>query len=127
MKRQSDCTRDALLIGAMLILVCQSANLAQNAASSAASEEERASLIVHAAEASEHPIPRHITGKFAEHLFFNVTNGMDAQILKNPTFSDYPFRAGQESPDGVATFHYDREEIARQIRGGAARWGWPES
>ncbi len=87
----------------------------------------KASLVVHAAQKSPYPVPRFLTGKFCEHLYFNVTNGMDAQILKNPTFSDYPFSTGQTSPDGVATFHYSREEIARAIRGEAERWGWPKS
>jgi alpha-N-arabinofuranosidase len=88
---------------------------------------EKASLIVHAGEKSKYRVPRYITGKFCEHLYFNITNGMDAQILRNPTFSYYPFRTGQESVDGIATFHFDREEIARRIRNGAGRWGWPES
>ena len=35
-----------------------------------------ASLVVYAAEKSQYPIPRYITGKFCEHLYFNVTNGM---------------------------------------------------
>ena len=88
---------------------------------------KRASLVVHASQKSEYPIPRHITGKFCEHLYFNITNGMDAQILRNPTLCDYPFRTGQTSPDGVAMFHFSREEIAKRIRNGAGRWGWPES
>ena len=88
---------------------------------------QRASLIVHADQKSTQRVPRFITGKFCEHLYFNVTNGMDAQILKNPTFCDYPFSTGQISPDGVATFHYSRDEIARAIRGDAGRWGWPTS
>ncbi len=88
---------------------------------------ERASLTVHATATSKYPVPRYITGKFCEHLFFNITNGMEAQILKNPTFSDFPFGTGQLSPDGVATFHYDNEQIARGIRRSAGRWGWPES
>jgi alpha-N-arabinofuranosidase len=88
---------------------------------------ERASLIVYAAQKSAYAVPRFITGKFCEHLYFNVTNGMDAQILKNPTFCDYPFATGQISPDGVATFHYSPDEIARAIRGDAERWGWPTS
>jgi len=50
---------------------------------------EKASLVIYAGEKSPHPIPRNITGKFCEHLYFNITNGMDAQILRNPTFSDY--------------------------------------
>ena len=88
---------------------------------------EKASLIIYTDEKSPHPIPRNITGKFCEHLFFNITNGMDAQILRNPTFSDYPFRTGQESPDGVATFHYERQQIENSIRSSAGRWGWPDS
>ena len=95
--------------------------------SSDGSVTEKASLVVHAAQKAAHHVPRFITGKFCEHLYFNVTNGMDAQVLKNPTFSDYPFSTGQMSPDGVATFHYSREEIGRAIRGDAGRWGWPTS
>jgi alpha-N-arabinofuranosidase len=89
--------------------------------------QAKASLIVHATAKAKYPVPRYLTGKFCEHLYFNVTNGMEAQILKNPTFSDYPFSTGQLSPDGIATFHYARDEIARAIRNDAGRWGWPES
>ncbi len=88
---------------------------------------EKASLVVHADQRSPYTVPRFIMGKFCEHLYFNVTNGMDAQILKNPTFADYPFSTGETSPDGVATFHYRQEDIARAICGDATRWGWPRS
>ena len=88
---------------------------------------EKAWLIIYSSAKSPHPIPRNITGKFCEHLYFNITNGMDAQILRNPTFSDYPFRTGQNSPDGVATFHYERQQIESNIRSSAGRWGWPDS
>ena len=102
----------------------ENSNKAEN--SSLPAGAEKVSLVVHAGEKSGFTVPRYITGKFCEHLYFNITNGMDAQILRNPTFSDYPFRTGQESVDGVATFHFDREEIGRRIRDGAGRWGWPE-
>jgi alpha-N-arabinofuranosidase len=88
---------------------------------------EKASLAIYVAEKSEYSIPHNITGKFCEHLFFNITNGMDAQILRNPTLSDYPFRTGQDTPDGVATFYYERQQIERNIRNSAERWGWPET
>ncbi len=114
-----------------LHLLCLSADAAPGAGESSGSQVtapgSRASLIVYAADKSGYSVPRYITGKFCEHLYFNVTNGMEAQILKNPTFSDYPFSTGQTTPDGVATFHYDREQIARAIRGDADRWGWPRS
>jgi alpha-N-arabinofuranosidase len=52
---------------------------------------------------------------------------MGAQILRNPTFADYPFSAGQSSPDGVATFLSDAERIATDLRRQAARLGWPRA
>ncbi len=113
-----------------VIVFCLSACVAQGGREASPSISppgmSKASLVVHAAETSKYPVPRYITGKFCEHLYFNVTNGMEAQILKNPTFSDYPFSTGQMSPDGLATFHYDHEQIARAIRGDAGRWGWPQ-
>jgi len=117
---------------AMLSLVCLPAGRACQAAANAAARAdgnavEKASLVVYAAEKSKYPVPRYLTGKFCEHLYFNVTNGMEAQILKNPTFADYPFSTGQTSPDGVATFRYDPDDIAREMRGSAGRWGWPPS
>jgi alpha-N-arabinofuranosidase len=115
----------ALLYAVQFSCVADSAKNVKLSVSSAG--VEKASLIVHAGDKSKYRIPRYITGKFCEHLYFNITNGMDAQILRNPTFSYYPFRTGEESVDGVATFHFDREEIARRIRSNAGRWGWPES
>jgi alpha-N-arabinofuranosidase len=130
MKTQTDGALVQKSIIVLLVLLCVSFCQAQEPAqvpplSPDGKGAERASLIVHAAERSPYNVPRFITGKFCEHLYFNVTNGMDAQILKNPTFSDYPFSTGQISPDGIATFHYGKEEIARAIRGDAERWGWP--
>ena len=116
-------------ITVMLCLWCLSSGATRAASSTPAPDPAtpKASLVIYAAEASKYPVPRYITGKFCEHLYFNVTNGMEAQILKNPTFSDYPFSTGQASPDGIATFHYERERIARATRGEADRWGWPQA
>jgi hypothetical protein len=116
MKRKNTHSK-VLRFGILIVLVCLGICRAN----------EKASLIIYTAEKSNYPIPRNITGKFCEHLFFNITNGMDAQILRNPTFSDYPFRTGQESPDGLATFHYERQQIESNIRSSAERWGWPDS
>ncbi len=132
MERLLDHTLKAAAVAILVVLFCPSSGPAQEAveetqAPAVLAGPEKASLVVYAAEQSEHPIGRYLTGKFCEHLFFNITHGMDAQILKNPTFSDFPFGTGQLSPDGVATFHYDNERIARAMRGSAARWGWPES
>ena len=51
---------------------------------------------------------------------------MGAQILRNPTFADYPFWDGRMSPDGVTAFQSDPREIARQLRQQAQCIGWPE-
>ncbi|MEN6578397.1 MAG: alpha-L-arabinofuranosidase C-terminal domain-containing protein [Phycisphaerales bacterium] len=126
MTKQLDCPFARVFVTLMVVAM----GIAPIATVRAAGEVQiagKASLVVHAAEKSQYPIPRYITGKFCEHLYFNVTNGMEAQILKNPTFSDYPFSTGQLSPDGIATFHYARDEIARAIRSDAGRWGWPQS
>ncbi|MCX5644556.1 MAG: hypothetical protein NTZ17_07700 [Phycisphaerae bacterium] len=132
MKTMSDLAVKQKSIVMLLVLSCLSFCRAQEPAQAPDSSQdsdavEKASLVVYADQKSAYPVPRFITGKFCEHLYFNVTNGMDAQILKNPTFCDYPFSTGQISPDGIATFHYSRDEIARAIRGDAERWGWPTS
>ncbi len=117
-----------LLLVVLGLMAPQAQGAAQDArAPSGDGAAEKASLVVRAAQKSPYRVPRFLTGKFCEHLYFNVTNGMDAQILKNPTFSDYPFSTGQMSPDGVATFYYSKDDIARALRGDAGRWGWPTS
>jgi alpha-N-arabinofuranosidase len=93
----------------------------------AAAETSNVVVRVTTAVRSPHRIPANLTGKFAEHLGQNIVNGMDAQILRNPTFADYPIWTGQTSPDGLALFHYDREAIAGELRRLARRWGCPEN
>src|ERR1051325_4164287 len=90
-------------------------------------DASNATIVVHAKEPTSHRIPRAITGKFAEHLGFNIYNGMDAQILRNPTFADYPFWNGQMSPDGVTEFQVDPKRITEELRRQASRFGWPDS
>lgn len=90
------------------------------------SDPARAIIRVRAGERSPFEIPRAITGKFAEHLGYNIYNGMDAQILRNPTFADYPFWNGQMTPDGVTKFHTDVQRINEELHRQATRFGWPE-
>ena len=99
---------------------------ALTAAQGADAPAQEATLVVHAAELASHPIPRALTGKFCEHLGANIYNGMDAQVLRNPTFADYPFATGQTTPDGVVTFQFERERIESELRRQAVRCGWPE-
>src|SRR5262245_29699575 len=59
------------------------------------SDPTKAVLRVHGDRRLKYPISRYLTGKFCEHLHNNVINGMEAQILRNPTFADYQFRRGE--------------------------------
>ena len=87
-----------------------------------------ATLRVRAGQRSPYPVPQLMTGKFTEHLYNNIYHGIDAQVLWNPTVSaHYPFSTGQQTPDGVATFHWDREKIGEAIRRQSPRIGWPEA
>jgi alpha-L-arabinofuranosidase len=86
-----------------------------------------ATLQIHAGEPAPNRLPRELAGQFCEHLGANIYNGMDAQILRNPTFADYPFSTGQMTPDGIVTFLYERGRIEEELRRQAARSGWPQS
>lgn len=95
--------------------------------SAAAEPPAPATLVIRATERAAHPIPRDLTGKFAEHLGNNIYNGMDAQILRNPTFADYPFWTGRMTPDGITSFHFEREKISQELRRRGKAMGWPET
>jgi alpha-N-arabinofuranosidase len=84
-----------------------------------------ATLRIHAGQRSAHPISPYLTGKFAEHLHDNIINGMDAQILRNPTFADYPLSTGDEDPNGIMKFLTIESEIGRRLRELATDYGWP--
>jgi len=86
-----------------------------------------AQLVIFATNLAPYQIPRNLTGKFCEHLGANIYNGMDAQILRNATFADYPFSTGTTTPDGIVTFLSTSDQIDSELKREAARWGWPES
>jgi alpha-N-arabinofuranosidase len=44
---------------------------------------------VRTAERAARPVSRYLYGKFTEHLWWNVYNGLWAQILKNPSFESW--------------------------------------
>ena len=108
------------------LFLAVSAGTAELSAAEGMAAGKEATIRVFAEERAPQPIPKYITGKFCEHLGNNIYQGMDAQILRNPTFADYPFGDGRMSPDGVVVFQSDPREIARQLRQQAQRIGWPE-
>ena len=88
--------------------------------------ERQARLVVKPGVVLGPPISRLLTGKFAEHLGSNIYNGMDAQVLRNPTFADFPFWDGSQTPDGLPHFLCDEAAIHEEIRKEAARLRFPE-
>src|ERR1041384_374424 len=91
------------------------------------SDASRAVLRVHANDRSTERIPKFITGKFAEHLGWNIYNGMDAQVLRNSTFADYPFWTGEMTADGLTKFRVEDGRMNEELRRQASRFGWPQS
>ncbi|MBN1808527.1 MAG: hypothetical protein JW909_05625 [Planctomycetes bacterium] len=88
---------------------------------------EREAVVSIAAATGAAPVPRFVTGKFCEHLGSNIYNGMHAQVLRNPTFADFPFGGGGQHPDGGTKFICDEAAIERQVRGAAERAGFPDA
>lgn len=125
------CRAETLLIfflSGTIVGICQAATEASPLRHIVETKDpSHATLRVHAGGRSPYRIPRYITGKFAEHLGANIYNGMDAQILRNPTFADYSFWTGQMSPDGLTKFHSDDGSITRELRRQALQWGWPDA
>ncbi len=74
---------------------------------------------------SPHPVNPLLYGKFTEHLGQNIYNGIDAQILVNPTMEKWHFSAGDSLIDGGFKEGTDLEKISRQIREHSRRLGIP--
>jgi alpha-N-arabinofuranosidase len=90
-------------------------------------DASRAAVRVHAATAVGPPVPKLLTGKFAEHLGANIYGGMCAQILVNPTFAEWWFHNGRHTPDGMPYFLDDSDRVAEHVRRLGECRGYPES
>ncbi len=108
---------------ALFVALLSSAPVPSPAAESAIS----ATLEIDTRQVASFVIPRNLTGKFCEHLGANIYNGMDAQILRNPTLAEFPFWSGQMTPDGLTSFYFEIDKIQNELRHQARRAGWPES
>jgi alpha-L-arabinofuranosidase len=86
-----------------------------------------AELLVDASQRDAEPVNRRLLGKFCEHLGANINQGMEAQILHNPTLARWRFSAGDDHPDGGVREEGDRGRIEARIRAHAARQGWPDA
>lgn len=69
---------------------------------------DECALRVRAGMRAPHIVTSLLYSKFCEHLGNNIYQGMDAQILRNPTFGEWNFRGGSR-PDGGLAYAYDEE------------------
>jgi alpha-N-arabinofuranosidase len=84
-----------------------------------ASEGHGASLWIDDTVRSTYRVSPRLLGKFCEHLGSNIYNGMEAQILFNPTFGQWSFiahglGAGASRPDGGVAIESEKARIAQQ-------------
>jgi len=87
----------------------------------------RAEVSVDLSRRAGQPIGPLLYGKFCEHLGSNIYNGMDAQILRNPTFGRWAFAAGDDTIDGGAATLRDPDSIRSAVRAQARRLGLSEA
>ena len=87
----------------------------------------RGRLTVDASKAAPHRVNPFLYGKFCEHLGQNIYHGMDAQILRNPTFGKWQFGAGESLIDGGAMAEIDLKKIAAYCERWTRTLGIPDS
>lgn len=71
------------------------------------------------------PISPRLYGKFSEHLAWNVDHGMEAQLLYNPTFGRWRFRAAAPTEDGGYVGSMDPQRRQEMIEEHAELKGYP--
>jgi alpha-N-arabinofuranosidase len=81
-------------------------------------DSTKATLSIDASRKRAEPINPNLYGKFCEHLGFNIYHGMDAQILRNPTFGKWNFGSGENMINGGVQVEIDPQKIAQY----AERW-----
>ncbi len=82
---------------------------------SPSSDPRRAVLRIDITTRSSYRVNPLLFGKFTEHLGHNIYNGIDAQILMNPTFGKWAFSSGDSLVDGGVQMESDLGKIATQI------------
>jgi alpha-N-arabinofuranosidase len=92
----------------------------------AAEAGEGARLTIDATRRSEHPVSPYLFGKFCEHLGNNIYQGMEAEILFNPTFGKWVFSGPTDRADGGMHAEIDPVRIAQLAAARARRLGLPD-
>ncbi len=87
-------------------------------------DTSRASLAIDASACAPHRVPPYLYGKFCEHLGSNIYNGMEAQILHNPTFGKWSFVSGTDLVNGGVLVDASLETVKWYANRSAERKGW---
>jgi len=91
----------------------------------AGGDPTRAEVTVCPSRRSKRRINPLLYGKFCEHLGSNIYNGMDAQILRNPTFGQWAFGAGNDTINGGIAALHDPEKMQAAVEAQASRLAIP--
>lgn len=90
-------------------------------------DQGRATLTIDPTVRSPHRVSPYLFGKFCEHLGANIYQGMEAEILFNPTFGQWLFNATTDRVNGGMAPEYDMAKIAALIAARARRQGFPDA
>src|SRR3974377_1507401 len=82
---------------------------------SPSNDPRRATIRIDLETRSPYRVNPLLFGKFTEHLGHNIYNGIDAQILMNPTFGKWAFSSGDNPIDGGAIMESDPRKITNRI------------
>lgn len=86
-----------------------------------------ARVLVDARNPGAHRVAPFLLGKFCEHLGHNIYHGMEAQILRNPTFAKWQFADGEDETVGGTRPLTDPAQVAARMRAQAAGLGVPDA
>ena len=74
----------------------------------------------------ETPVEPMLFGKFSEHLGNNIYQGMEAEILFNPTLGEWHFRAGERRQSGGFVSENDIDRIREEVENHGRPYAYPE-
>lgn len=92
----------------------------------ASTEPARATLTIDASRKATNAVSPYLFGKFCEHLGNNIYQGMEAQILFNPTLARWIFNGGTDHVNGGMHAEYDPARMALISAERAERLGFPD-
>lgn len=85
-----------------------------------------ASVTVDAGDRADHTVEPFLYGKFSEHLGNNIYHGMEAEILFNPVFGEWHFRASNRRQSGGLVSENDPDRIDEIVREHGRPLAYPE-